>query len=61
MQDQIVERTPKAVAAKDVAPSLEAIRLEKSFVSGIVQVHVLQGLSVSLYAGELSLISGPSG
>ncbi|MDR0216558.1 MAG: ABC transporter ATP-binding protein [Comamonas sp.] len=61
MQDQIVERTPKAVAAKDAAPSLEAIRLEKSFVSGIVQVHVLQGLSVSLYAGELSLISGPSG
>lgn len=61
MQDQIVERTPKTMAAKDAAPSLEAIRLEKSFVSGIVQVHVLQGLSVSLYAGELSLISGPSG
>ena len=37
------------------------MRLEKSFVSGIVQVHVLQGLSVSLFAGELSLISGPSG
>ena len=48
-------------AANTVAPSLEAVSLEKSFVSGIVQVHVLQGLSVSLQPGELSLISGPSG
>ncbi|MEG1733654.1 MAG: ATP-binding cassette domain-containing protein, partial [Comamonas sp.] len=30
-------------------------------MSGVVQVRVLQGLSVSLYPGELSLISGPSG
>lgn len=48
-------------AANMATPSLEAVRLEKSFVSGIVQVHVLQGLSVSLQPGELSLISGPSG
>ena len=50
------------VSAKPLGkPSLEAVRLEKSFLSGVVQVHVLQGLSVSLYPGELSLISGPSG
>lgn len=48
-------------SANAAAPSLEAVRLDKSFVSGIVQVHVLQGLSVSLQPGELSLISGPSG
>ena len=55
------ERPHTPSAANAAAPSLEAVRLEKSFVSGIVQVHVLQGLSVSLQPGELSLISGPSG
>jgi putative ABC transport system ATP-binding protein len=33
----------KTPVAKDAVPSLEAVRLDKSFVSGIVQVHVLQG------------------
>ena len=61
MQAETMERIKNSAAVKDAAPSLEAVRLDKSFVSGIVQVHVLQGLSVSLYAGELSLISGPSG
>ncbi len=42
-------------------PSLEAVRLRKAFLSGVVSVQVLQGLSVSLHPGELSLISGPSG
>ena len=61
MQALTNERPHTPSAANMVAPSLEAVRLEKSFVSGIVQVHVLQGLSVSLQPGELSLISGPSG
>ena len=61
MQADTLEQLQPRAAAKSAAPSLEAVRLEKSFVSGLVQVHVLQGLSVSLYAGELSLISGPSG
>ena len=61
MQADTLEQLQPRAAAKNAAPSLEAVRLEKSFVSGLVQVHVLQGLSVSLYAGELSLISGPSG
>ncbi len=43
------------------APSLQAVDLKKSYLSGVVRVHVLQGLSVALYPGELSLISGPSG
>ena len=42
-------------------PSLQAVGLTKSYLSGVVRVHVLQGLSVALYPGELSLISGPSG
>ena len=42
-------------------PSLQAVRLSKSFLSGHVRVQVLQGLSIALYPGELSLISGPSG
>ena len=61
MQVMTNERLHTPPAANTVAPSLEAVSLEKSFVSGIVQVHVLQGLSVSLQPGELSLISGPSG
>lgn len=42
-------------------PSLEAVNLHKTFLSGNVSVRVLQGLSLKLYPGELSLISGPSG
>lgn len=61
MQAMTNERLHTPPEANTVAPSLEAMSLEKSFVSGIVQVHVLQGLSVSLQPGELSLISGPSG
>ena len=61
MQAMTNERPHTPSAANATAPSLEAVSLEKSFVSGIVQVHVLQGLSVSLQPGELSLISGPSG
>ncbi|RSU87150.1 ATP-binding cassette domain-containing protein, partial [Sphingomonas koreensis] len=53
--------SPAPTAVPRTAPSLEAVRLCKSFLSGMVSVQVLQGLSVSLYAGELSLISGPSG
>ena len=44
-----------------VQPSLQAVQLKKSYLSGVVRVHVLQGLDVDLYPGELSLISGPSG
>jgi putative ABC transport system ATP-binding protein len=40
---------------------LQAIALKKSYLSGMVRVHVLQGLNLQLYPGELSLISGPSG
>ncbi|APW36570.1 ABC transporter ATP-binding protein [Rhodoferax koreense] len=41
--------------------SLEARQVSKSFMSGAVRVHVLQGLSIAIYRGELTLISGPSG
>lgn len=61
MHAVIEERIQSAPAATKAEPSLQAVRLVKSFASGVVQVHVLQGLSVNLYAGELSLISGPSG
>lgn len=42
-------------------PSLEAVGLVKSFSSGGVHAPVLQGLSLDVYPGELTLISGPSG
>ncbi len=44
-----------------ISPSLEARQLSKSFVSGLVRVHVLQALSIAVYPGALTLISGPSG
>ena len=54
--------TPEPVTTRlQAEPSLQAVALKKSYLSGVVRVHVLQGLSVSLYPGELSLISGPSG
>ncbi|WP_390349219.1 ABC transporter ATP-binding protein [Variovorax boronicumulans] len=41
--------------------SLEARQVSKSFLSGVVRVHVLNSLSISICGGELTLISGPSG
>ncbi|MGO3742033.1 ABC transporter ATP-binding protein [Kerstersia sp.] len=43
------------------APSLVARNLSKAFLSGVVQVQVLRGLSLSVYCGELTLVAGPSG
>lgn len=60
MPPQSAERNLPSIRPS-AQPSLEALHLSKSFISGVVQVRVLQGLSVRLYPGELSLISGPSG
>ncbi len=60
----IVQRTASRMPAAprpSGAPSLEARRVAKSFMAGVVRVQVLQGLSVAVYPGELTLISGPSG
>lgn len=42
-------------------PALVAQNIAKSFVSGRLTTPVLNSLSVSIDAGELTLISGPSG
>ena len=42
-------------------PSLRADNVSKAFVSGPQRTQVLAGLSLSINAGELTLISGPSG
>ena len=42
-------------------PALHAEGIAKAFVSGKVRTQVLDGLSLSIDAGELTLISGPSG
>ena len=52
---------PLAPPSAAAPPSLQAVRLCKTFLSGVVRVRVLQELSISLFPGELSLISGPSG
>ncbi|MFG5778215.1 ABC transporter ATP-binding protein [Comamonas sp. J-3] len=62
----IQTRNPSPTSSASPAPasaqaSLQAVDLKKSYLSGVVRVHVLQGLNVSLYPHELSLISGPSG
>jgi putative ABC transport system ATP-binding protein len=43
------------------APALSADKVSKAFVSGNLRTQVLDGLSLSVDAGELTLISGPSG
>src|SRR5690348_7294488 len=43
------------------APALLAEGVSKAFASGQQRTQVLDGLSLSIHAGELTLISGPSG
>ncbi|MEO9216654.1 MAG: ATP-binding cassette domain-containing protein, partial [Rhodanobacter sp.] len=42
-------------------PALQAEGICKAFVSGQQRTQVLDGLTLSIDAGELTLISGPSG
>ena len=49
---------PRSINA---APSLRAQCIGKSFVSGQIRVRVLNELNLTIYPGELSLITGPSG
>jgi len=48
-------------AAPRLTPSLQAVQVHKSFVSGVVRVQVIEGLTLAVYPAELTLISGPSG
>ncbi|MGA0586457.1 ABC transporter ATP-binding protein [Dyella sp. KRB-257] len=50
-----------ALAHATAGPALRAEGIAKAFVSGKVRTQVLDGLSLSIDAGELTLISGPSG
>ncbi|MGN6741103.1 ABC transporter ATP-binding protein [Dyella sp.] len=50
-----------ALAHSATGPALHAEGIAKAFVSGKVRTQVLDGLSLSIDAGELTLISGPSG
>ena len=59
--DVMNNNNPSPSPKMQAQASLSAVDLKKSYLSGVVRVHVLQGLSVELFAGELSLISGPSG
>lgn len=42
-------------------PTLQTDGVSKSFSSGRITTRILNSLSLSVYAGELTLISGPSG
>ncbi|KAF1047897.1 ABC transporter ATP-binding protein [Xylophilus sp.] len=53
--------SPRTAASHSTPPSLEAVDLHQSFVTGVVRMHVLQGLTLAIQPGELTLISGPSG
>lgn len=53
-------REPRRARPK-ASPALHAEGIAKAFVSGKVRTQVLEGLSLSIDAGELTLISGPSG
>ena len=48
-------------ATPAAAPSLNAVGLGKSFLTGLVQLRVLNRLSLAVHEGELTLVSGPSG
>lgn len=53
-------RFPTAAAAA-CAPTLWAEGISKAFICGRQRTRVLDGLSLSIAGGELTLISGPSG
>ena len=42
-------------------PSVIATDINKTFTTGTVPIHVLKGLSIEIYPGEMTLIIGPSG
>ncbi|MEP7242582.1 MAG: ABC transporter ATP-binding protein [Gammaproteobacteria bacterium] len=44
-----------------LAPTLEAVDIAKTFVSGSIRTSALNRSSLSFAAGELTLIAGPSG
>ncbi|HEU4670951.1 MAG TPA: ABC transporter ATP-binding protein [Dyella sp.] len=48
-------------ATAPAGPALRAEGIAKAFFSGKVRTQVLDGLTLSIEAGELTLISGPSG
>lgn len=50
-----------ASARPGAEPALHAEKVCKAFVSGRVRTQVLDGLSLAIEPGELTLISGPSG
>ncbi|MEW5834927.1 MAG: ABC transporter ATP-binding protein [Pseudomonadota bacterium] len=56
-----MSRPAPVIAANPSGPALRAEGIAKAFVSGKVRTQVLDGLTLSIEAGELTLISGPSG
>lgn len=42
-------------------PSIELMRIERSFASGGIAARVLQGISLQIRAAEMTLVAGPSG
>jgi len=52
---------PATVSESMRTPALQAEGICKAFVSGQQRTQVLDGLTLSIEAGELTLISGPSG
>jgi putative ABC transport system ATP-binding protein len=56
-----MSRPAPVITANPSGPALRAEGIAKAFVSGKVRTQVLDGLTLSIEAGELTLISGPSG
>lgn len=50
-----------AAIAAETMPVLVAEGIGKAFVSGHIRTSVLEGISLQIHAGELTLIAGPSG
>jgi len=53
--------TAPAANIVDASAGLVAHGIAKSFLSGSVRTTVLDGISLQVHPGELTLISGPSG
>ena len=61
MTSSPVREAPVSEATKLEAPVLEAKDIVKELGQGAGKVRALKGVSLSLRAGELTLLMGPSG
>ena len=61
MLTTLVERDDRPAAARQADPVVSCQGVTKDFGAGDTKTAALRGVDLELYAGQLSLVVGPSG